>query len=86
MKNIIKKWIIELIKEIDVEKKEQIEVDYNKVYHKIDEVLNQYHMNGTCLHCNKIIVGFYGGFYRNSKGQLFCSHSCIDKNLQNNLE
>jgi hypothetical protein len=86
MKEEIKKFIVELIKDTYPKIPEKEEFDYDKVYKKIEEIFSQYNMNGECLHCNKIIVGFYGGFYRNSKGQLFCSHSCIKNNLQNNLD
>lgn len=47
------------------------------------DVLTQYSWT-TCSVCKKEILAHYGGFYRNHKGEVFCSHKCIDKSLQGN--
>ena len=44
----------------------------------MQKVDSQY-SKGICINCSNDIVAHYGGFYRNSKGQVFCSHECIEE-------
>ena len=59
--------------------KKQVEAEIQKSRFRLDWFLNEYHTN-TCLNCKRPILAHYGGFYRNSKGEVFCSHECIDAN------
>jgi hypothetical protein len=79
MKNFLRKWL---------EIKDPIEVDWDKFDKKVEDALAKLDRSFTqriarfsvvnCLVCNKGLIAGRDAIYRNSKGQVFCSHDCID--------
>ena len=76
MKKLIRKWLgivapppfpIHLISEAE-----------GRIEKKVEEWFKSY-WAVECSVCHKVILAHYGGTYKNWRGQVFCSHDCIDE-------
>lgn len=80
MKKLIQNWLgITKQEEIDLTKFDKQFIEFEKRFTKLEDrfnwFMNEYHTN-KCSSCESTILAHYGGFYRTSDGEVFCSDKC----------
>lgn len=53
-------------------------VSLKQINDEVGKILQQF-SESKCVQCSKPILAHYGGFYRNSNGEVFCSSGCIEE-------
>ena len=75
MKKLIKKWL-DIPDKCTHNECTHTCISDEQITQAVGELLQQYTAT-TCVTCNKDIMAHYGGFYRDSKGRVFCCKECI---------